>query len=139
MLDAEKLRELRSILKTIPNEFEGREYTVELFTEELTSRCPFRGLPDFYRLRLIYVPDRDLVELKSLKFYLQGFRDVGITHESLLNVIFEDLLDLLKPRYLRAELYVNVRGGIRTTVRREHGEPCGTACGVREGTIPEGR
>ncbi|HIE05030.1 MAG TPA: preQ(1) synthase [Candidatus Latescibacteria bacterium] len=117
----EKLKELRSILRTIPNEFEGRDYAVELFTEELTSLCPFRGLPDFYRLRIVYVPDASLVELKSLKFYLQGFREVGITHESLLNVIFEDLLELLKPKYLKAELYVNIRGGIRTTVRREYG------------------
>ena len=118
----EKLKELRSILRTIPNEFEGRDYTVEIFTEELTSLCPFRGLPDFYGLRIVYVPDASLVELKSLKFYLQGFREVGITHESLLNVIFEDLLELLKPKYLKAELYVNIRGGIRTTVRREYGD-----------------
>ncbi|RKY63414.1 MAG: NADPH-dependent 7-cyano-7-deazaguanine reductase QueF, partial [Candidatus Latescibacterota bacterium] len=118
----EKLKELRSVLRTIPNEFEGRDYTVEIFTEELTSLCPFRGLPDFYGLRIVYVPDASLVELKSLKFYLQGFRDVGITHESLLNVIFEDLLELLKPKYLKAELYVNIRGGIRTTVRREYGD-----------------
>ena len=122
MLDREKFEKLRSILETIPNEFEGRDYTVELFTEELTSRCPFRGLPDFYGLRIVYVPDASLVELKSLKFYLQGFREVGITHESLLNVIFEDLLELLKPKYLKAELYVNIRGGIRTTVRREYGD-----------------
>ena len=118
----EKLKELRSVLRTIPNEFEGRDYTVEIFTEELTSLCPFRGLPDFYGLRIVYVPDASLVELKSLKFYLQGFREVGITHESLLNVIFEDLLELLKPKYLKAELYVNIRGGIRTTVRREYGD-----------------
>ncbi len=126
MLDREKFEKLRSILETIPNEFEGRDYTVELFTEELTSRCPFRGLPDFYRIRIIYVPDSRLVELKSLKFYLQSFRDIGITHESLLNVIFEDLLDILQPKYLRIELDVNIRGGIKATVRREHGEPCGT-------------
>lgn len=118
----EKLKELRSVLRTIPNEFEGKDYTVEIFTEELTSLCPFRGFPDFYGLRIVYVPDASLVELKSLKFYLQGFREVGITHESLLNVIFEDLLELLKPKYLKAELYVNIRGGIRTTVRREYGD-----------------
>ena len=60
----------KQILKTIPNEFEGREYTIELFTEELTSICPFTGLPDFYKLHVVYRPHKKLVELKSFKMYL---------------------------------------------------------------------
>ncbi len=113
---------LRTALKSIPNKFAGKDYTVELFTDELTSCCPFTGLPDFYKLHLTYIPTKKLVELKSLKLYLVQFRDIGLTHEDLLNIIFEDLLRLLKPRYIKIELNVNIRGGIKAVVQREQGE-----------------
>lgn len=117
-----QIEQLRSILQTIPNEFHPQDYTVELSTDELTSVCPFRGLPDFYKLHVTYIPAKELLELKSLKFYLSKFRNIPITHEALLNVIFEDLANLLHPRYIRIELYVHRRGGIDVVVRREQGE-----------------
>ncbi len=117
-----QVEELRSVLKTIPNEFEGQDYIVELSTDELTSLCPFTGLPDFYRFQLTYIPTKELVGLKSLKLYLLKFRNITITHEALLNVIFDDLVSLLAPRYIRIELRAHKRGGIDAVVRREQGE-----------------
>ena len=113
---------VKGILETIPNEFPGRSYVVELESAEVTSMCPFTEIPDFYRVKIVYVPDEKLVELKSLKLYLQAFRNLRVIHETLLNIIFEDLKDLLSPKYLMVELKVNIRGGIETVVRREEGE-----------------
>ena len=107
-------------LKVIENEFKGRDYQVELYTDELTAICPFTGLPDYYKLRLIYVPNEKLIELKSFKLYLVQFKDLKITHEAIGNRIFEDLLDLLKPKSLKIELEANVRGGIKTIIKREY-------------------
>jgi 7-cyano-7-deazaguanine reductase len=68
---------------------------------------------------LIYVPAQELVELKSLKLYLLKFRDMRLTHEALLNTIFEDLINLPKPKYIRIELHANIRGGIMAITYRE--------------------
>jgi 7-cyano-7-deazaguanine reductase len=115
-------KNFRSILKTVENEFKGREYQVELSTDELSAICPFTDLPDYYKLRIFYVPDKHLVELKSLKLYLVRFKDSKFTHEALCNRIFEDLVDLLKPKYMRIELEANIRGGIKTVVKKEYKE-----------------
>jgi len=117
-----QIKKLRTVLKTIPNEFEGKDYTVKLLTDELTSLCPFTGIPDFYKIHIIYIPAKELIELKSLKFYLLKFRELRITHEALLNVIFDDLANSLNPKYIKIELHANIRGGIRTTAYREQGE-----------------
>ncbi|RLA89428.1 MAG: NADPH-dependent 7-cyano-7-deazaguanine reductase QueF [Deltaproteobacteria bacterium] len=116
-----KIKELKAVLKKIPNEFKEKDYTIDLFTKELTALCPFTGQPDFYEIHIHYIPNKELLELKSLKFYLQGFRDVKTTHETLLNIIFEDFVNLVEPKYLKIKLYVNVRGGIKTIVAREQG------------------
>jgi len=118
MVNSEKLQQ---ILKTISNEFKDEEYTIELWTNELTSICPYTNLPDFYELLIIYIPCKNILELKSLKFYLSEFRNIKITHESLLNVIFKHLLNLLKPKYLKVELHVNIRGGVKAKLKREYG------------------
>jgi len=121
-LDEKGKEEVKKYLKPIPDSHPDREYLVELVTDELTAICPFYGNPDFYRLRILYVPDKTVVELKSLKFYITAFRDYRTTHENLLNTIFDQLQELMKPRYMLIELDVAVRGGIKTRILRESGE-----------------
>ncbi len=109
-------------LVAIDNEYPGRNYKVEIFTEELTALCPFSGNPDYYKIRIVYIPDKKVVELKSLKYYFVSFRNERTTHEALLNRIFEDLKNTIQPKYMKIELFVNIRGGIEVTVSREEGE-----------------
>jgi len=116
-----QFKKLQSILKTFPNEYKNKNYTISMSTKELMALCPFTGNPDFYKINLVYIPIKNLVELKSLKLYFFQFHKLKITHETLLNVIFNDLAILLKPKYIKIELIANVRGGIRTIVTREQG------------------
>jgi len=117
--DFDKLKEICKTLEKLPNKFPEADYPVEFKTSELTALCPFTEHPDFYKLKIRYNPDKSIVELKSVKLYIEKFRNLKTTHETLLNVIFEDFKSLLSPRYLFVELKVNVRGGIKTTLSRE--------------------
>jgi 7-cyano-7-deazaguanine reductase len=87
---------------------------------EFTCLCPKTGQPDFATLDLEYVPAAACVELKSLKLYIWSFRDEGAFHEAVTNRILDDLVRLLKPRFIRVTAEFNVRGGISTTVVAEH-------------------
>jgi|YelNatPaOPRAMG01_1025707.scaffolds.fasta_scaffold00502_8 7-cyano-7-deazaguanine reductase len=106
-------------LETIENMYPDRDYTVELTTEEFSSICPKTGLPDFAKLVIRYIPDRYLVEEKSLKLYLTGYRNVGIFQEHATNKILDDFVRTVKPRYVQIVAYWNSRGGIATTVTIE--------------------
>lgn len=117
--DLSKLKKIGRALEKLPNRFPEADYPVEFETAELTALCPFSGHPDFYTLKIKYKPYKFVVELKSVKLYIEKFRNLRTTHETLLNIIFEDFKSLLKPRYLFVELKVNVRGGIKTTICRE--------------------
>jgi 7-cyano-7-deazaguanine reductase len=117
--DLDKLKKIGKTLEKLPNKFTEADYPVEFETHELTALCPFTGHPDFYALKIRYRPHKSVVELKSVKLYIEKFRNLKTTHETLLNVIFEDFKSLLSPRYLFVELKVNVRGGIKTTISRE--------------------
>lgn len=119
--DFDKLKKIGKTLDKLPNKFPEADYPVEFKTHELTALCPFTGHPDFYTLKIRYKPYKSVVELKSVKLYIEKFRNLKTTHETLLNVIFEDFKSLLSPRYLFTELKVNVRGGIKTTISREEG------------------
>ena len=101
-------------------DYPGRDIEIEILSEEFTSVCPFSGLPDFGRFDLIYTPDKLCIELRSLKYYLMSYRNVGIFYEHLANRIRDDLCDRLKPRSLRIELTMTIRGGLQTTVRAQH-------------------
>jgi len=105
-----------TILKTIPYEYPHREVLVEISTDELTSLCPFSGLPDFAHLVIRYIPNRYLVELKSLKYYLYAFRNVKIYNEHLVNKILEDLKKVIHPKKICVIAEFGVRGGIRNKV-----------------------
>jgi len=109
-----------SVLVAMPYEYRGRKIEVQVETQEFTCLCPWSGLPDFAALNIKYNPDKLLVELKSLKFYLHSYRMTGIVHESVVNRILEDLVKAVKPKSMSVELVFNIRGGIKTTVRAEH-------------------
>jgi 7-cyano-7-deazaguanine reductase len=104
-------------LETFPNSHPGRDYAIEHTCPEFTALCPRTGQPDFATLRIIYVPDKECVELKSLKLYLQAFRNRGIFYEHVTNVILDDLVKAVRPRSMTVEGQFHVRGGISTVVR----------------------
>jgi 7-cyano-7-deazaguanine reductase len=106
-------------LETFENSYPGRDYTIEIVCPEFTSVCPKTGQPDFGTLTITYVPDRRCVELKSLKFYLQSFRNEGIFYENVTNRILDDLVAALKPRRMRLVASFTPRGGITTKVTAE--------------------
>jgi 7-cyano-7-deazaguanine reductase len=87
---------------------------------EFTCLCPKTGQPDFATLHLEYVPDAKCIELKSLKLYVWSYRDEGAFHEAVTNRILDDLVQSMKPRFIRLTARFNVRGGIYTTVVAEH-------------------
>ena len=111
-------------LETFANPRPEHDYTIRMRIPEFTCLCPKTGQPDFATLELEYVPDRECVELKSLKLYIWSFRDRGAFHEAVTNEIADHLAAALAPRYLRLEARFKVRGGIYTRVtveRREEG------------------
>ena len=112
----------RDQLESFENEFPNRDYVIKTVCPEFTSLCPKTGQPDFGVITLTYVPDRLCVELKSLKIYLQNFRNEGIFYESITNQILEDLVACLSPRWMQLEAAFTPRGGISTTVVVEHGK-----------------
>ncbi len=109
-----------SFLTAIPYDYPGKNIEIRTDTEEFTCLCPWSGLPDFALLNVSYVPGRSLIELKSLKYYIQSYRMVGIVHENAVNRILEDLVKAVKPRSMTVELVFGLRGGIQTTVKREY-------------------
>ena len=110
----------RSVLEAFPNSHPGRDYLIEHQVHEFTSICPKTGQPDFGTLLLEYIPDRQCVELKSLKMYVWSFRNEGAFHEAVTNEILDDLVKATAPRFMRLSAIFNIRGGIDTTVIAEH-------------------
>jgi len=94
-----------------------RDYTIEISFSEFTCLCPRSGYPDFATIKVNYVPDKYIVELKSLKLYLNKFRNQNISHESATNQIFNDLKKSLKPRHLEVIGDFNPRGNVKTVIR----------------------
>jgi 7-cyano-7-deazaguanine reductase len=107
-------------LETFPNRHPDRDYVIELKTEEFTCVCPMTGQPDFAHLTIRYIPDQRIVESKSLKLYFWSFRNEGVFHEHVTNVILDDLVAALDPRWCEVVADFWVRGGIGITVRAEH-------------------
>lgn len=107
-------------LETFPNRHPERDYTVSLETDEFTCVCPVTGQPDFASLTIEYVPDRKIVESKSLKLYLESFRNEGVFHEHVTNTILDDLVKALAPRWCVVRGEFAARGGIAITVEAEY-------------------
>jgi 7-cyano-7-deazaguanine reductase len=111
-------------LQRVPNPHADRDYEIDHVVPEFTCVCPMTGQPDFATIRIRYVPDRWLVELKSLKLYMWAYRDEGAFHEDVTNRILGDLVRTLAPRRMEVVGDWNVRGGIKTVVTvRYEGRP----------------
>ena len=109
------------LLECFDNPRPGRDYVIEHVAEEFSSVCPRTGHPDFGTVKVRCIADKKCVELKSLKLYLQSFRNEGIYYEAVTNRICDDLVAAMKPRWLVVETHWRVRGGIRSVIRVEFG------------------
>jgi len=103
-------------IDTFPYEFSGREIKIKFDIPEFTCICPFSDFPDFATIRLEYVPNERCVELKSLKLYINSWREVKVFHEHVINMILEDFVKACDPLTVEIEGDFNVRGNIKTTV-----------------------
>ena len=107
-------------LEAVPNPSPERAYRIDLTCPEFTCLCPRSGFPDFATIYISYVPDRTIVELKSLKLYINKFRNEYVFHEKAINQILNDLLDLLGPRWIEVVGDFSVRGNIHTVITARH-------------------
>ncbi len=120
-------------LQPWPNPHAHRDYVVHLEIPEFTCLCPLSGFPDFATIVIDYVPDEYVVEFKSLKLYINAYRDRQIGHEAAANTVLDDLVALLAPRWIRVVADYTVRGNIKTVIFAEHEQPDYT------GPLPEYR
>ncbi len=108
------------LLEVFENAYPNRDYRVVHTAPEFTSVCPKTGQPDFATITIDYIPDKLCIELKSLKFYLNSYRNDGIYFESVTNKILDDLVKVSKPRFMLITAEFNVRGGISSVVQAEY-------------------
>ncbi|GAB6184416.1 preQ(1) synthase [Thermodesulfovibrio hydrogeniphilus] len=99
------------------NPYPDRNYEIEITFPEFTCLCPRSGYPDFATIRIKYIPDKKIVELKSLKLYLNSYRNTYISHEAVTNKIYDDLNNLLQPRYIEVIGDFNPRGNVKTIIK----------------------
>jgi len=109
-----------NILEVFENAHPDRDYTVIHTAPEFTSVCPKTGQPDFATIKVEYIPDKLCIELKSLKFYFNSYRNDGIYFESVTNKILDDLVAVCKPRFMNITAEFNVRGGISSVIEAEY-------------------
>jgi 7-cyano-7-deazaguanine reductase len=108
----------RGLLDPIDYAYQGRrDIVITIQQPEFTSVCPMTGLPDFGTISIRYMPDKTIIELKSLKFYLLQYRNVGIFYEHLVNRILDDLVAALKPKWMEVQGSFSSRGGITSEVK----------------------
>jgi 7-cyano-7-deazaguanine reductase len=114
------MNEKYKILETFDNQYPDRDYLITHVQPEFTSVCPKTGNPDFGKITIEYIPDKKCVELKSLKYYFNSFRNDGIFYESVVNFILDDLVKVLQPRYMKVTGEFNPRGGMYSIVVAEY-------------------
>jgi 7-cyano-7-deazaguanine reductase len=107
----------KAVLEIWDNPAPERDYEINITFQEFTCLCPRSGYPDFATIKISYVPDKKIVELKSLKLYLNSFRDICISHEESANKIFSEIQKKLKPRFLEITGDFNPRGNVKTVVK----------------------
>lgn len=107
-------------LDTFRYEYPGKEIWVEFEMPEFTAICPFSDFPDFAVIKLRYVPNERCIELKSLKLYINSFRDVKVFHEHVINMILEDFVKACDPLRVEIEGDFHVRGNIKTVVKASY-------------------
>ena len=113
----------RPLVETFPNPHPSRDYLIAHHVDEFTSICPKTGQPDFATLEIRYVAGARCIELKSLKLYLQSYRDQGIYYEDVTNLILDDLVATCEPKWMIVESTWSVRGGIHSVITARHGRP----------------
>ncbi|GIO29065.1 MULTISPECIES: preQ(1) synthase [Paenibacillus] len=111
------------VLESFDNKHAYRDYFVKFNFPEFTSLCPITGQPDFATLHISYIPDQKMVESKSLKLYLFSFRNHGDFHEDCMNIIMNDLIKLMDPRYIEVWGKFTPRGGISIDPYCNYGKP----------------
>jgi len=124
----------KSVLESFENKHPDRDYWVKFNCPEFTSLCPITGQPDFATIYISYIPDKKMLESKSLKLYLFSFRNHGSFHEDCVNMIMDDLVELLEPRYIEVLGKFLPRGGISIDPWCNFGQP-----GTRYGELAEFR
>ncbi len=107
-------------MEVFPNRYPGRRYTIEIIAPEFTSVCPKTGLPDFGTIIIHYIPDKHCIELKAFKYYLLGFRNMGIFYENVVNRILDDVVQTCDPLWVEVKGEFKPRGGISTNVVATH-------------------
>jgi 7-cyano-7-deazaguanine reductase len=107
-------------LETIPYEYTGKDILMTIDTDEFTAVCPWSGLPDFATIKVDYIPAKVLVELRSFKYYLLSYRNVGIYQEHVVNRILEDLVACVRPKWMKVTADYRIRGGIHSVASREY-------------------
>lgn len=117
------MKKKTKLLEVFPNAYPKRPYIIRHTAHEFTSLCPKTGHPDFAEIQFSYIPDKLCVELKSLKIYLQSYRNDGIFYESVTNKILDDLVAVTQPRYMKVEAHFGVRGGISSVITAEYETP----------------
>ena len=116
-------------LEAVPNPSRRRDYVVDFTIPEFTCLCPISNFPDFATIRVKYVPGEKIVELKSLKLYINNFREREIFHEQVVSTILDDLVEVCEPKWVWIEGDFNVRGNIKTKIR--------ATFGTRPSDVPE--
>ena len=106
----------KAVLEIWDNPNPERDYEISISFPEFTCLCPRSGYPDFAVIRINYVPDKKIIELKALKLYLNSFRDIHISHEEVTNRVFSELKKVLKPRYIEVTGDFNPRGNVKTVI-----------------------
>jgi 7-cyano-7-deazaguanine reductase len=115
-----RMTDFRDKLETFENRYPQRDYKIQIVAPEFTSVCPKTGQPDFGTITITYTPRAKCIELKSLKLYLQSFRNEGIFYENVTNAILDDLVGALAPQWMKIEAAFSARGGITETVTVQH-------------------
>ena len=109
-----------SRLKAVENKYSHRDYEIHIDLPEFTCLCPMTGYPDFAIIRVTYIPDKTILELKSLKLYINKYRDQEIFHEEAVNKILDDLVSVCHPRWMELVGDFNPRGNVKTEIRAEY-------------------
>jgi len=105
-----------------PNPNRNRDYEIAIDFPEFTCKCPFSGYPDFATLRMVYQPNKKVIELKAIKLYLNSFREKKISHEQATNKIIDDFVEVADPKWIQLEADFNPRGNVHTIIRVCHGK-----------------
>lgn len=113
---------LESTLMQVENHYPDRDYEVDITLPEFTCLCPISGYPDFATIHLKYIPGAHIIELKSLKLYINSFRDKEMFHEQIVNLILDDLVEAIKPRWMKVVGDFNPRGNVKSIVTAEYKE-----------------